>query len=148
MVGSSGQTPLADGGHSAGSAHGEVGRLVDKAPDLDEVKEDGRINGPRPRGVVVGIRNGLEDLGGQLEPWAMERRYVSPMPAGQVSVAAWREDALDREVRRKRSGMVQYKARCAHSQWQTDVMRAAWERSALIPTDYKDLRLLRGSLCL
>ena len=81
MVRSSGETALADGGHSAGSAHGEVRRLVDKASDLDEVKEDGRVNGPRPRGIVVGIRDSLEDLWGQLEPRAMKRGYVSPMPA-------------------------------------------------------------------
>lgn len=64
MVCSSGETALADGGHSARGAHGEVGRLVHKAPDLDEVKEDGRVNGARPRGVVVGVRDGLENLGG------------------------------------------------------------------------------------
>lgn len=78
--GAEGQAPLADRSHAAGSADGEVGGLVDEASDLDQIEEDGGVNGAGSRGVVVRIRDGLEDFGGQLEPWSVERRDVAPMP--------------------------------------------------------------------
>ena len=71
--GAEGQAPLADRGHAAGSADGKVGGLVDKMSYLYKIEEDGGVNGARARGVVVCIRNGLEDFGGQLEPWSVER---------------------------------------------------------------------------
>lgn len=107
MVGSSGEIALADGGHSTGSPHGEGCRLVDKTSDLDEVKEDGRVNRPGPRGVVVGIRDDLENLGGQLEPWTMERRYVPPMSGVSVSVVGRRE-GLDGKRETKGRELVQH----------------------------------------
>ena len=94
-MGGSGKAPLAEGGHAGGSAHGEIRCLVDEPSDLDQVEEDGRVDGPRPRGVVVRIRDGLENLGGQLEPLAMKGRDVSPMPVPLVSVADTREGSQD-----------------------------------------------------
>ncbi len=64
LVGGSGKALLAEGGHAVGSAHGEIGSPVDEPSDLDQVEEDGRVDGPRPRGVVVRIRDGLENLEG------------------------------------------------------------------------------------
>ena len=91
LVGGSGKAPLAEGGHAAGSAHGEIRRVVDEPSDLDQVEEDGRVDGPRPRGVVVRIRDDLENLGGQVEPLALKGRDVPPMPVPLVSVADTRE---------------------------------------------------------
>lgn len=58
------ETPLSDGGHAASSTHGEIGGLVDQPPDLDQIEENGRVDGPRSWGVVVYICDGLENLGG------------------------------------------------------------------------------------
>lgn len=84
MVRTTVNAPLADGGNAAGSANGEIGRLIDEPPNLHQVKENSRIDGVWSRGVVVRIGNGFEDLWRQLKPWAVERRYVPPM-----SVAMW-----------------------------------------------------------
>jgi hypothetical protein len=84
MVRGSMKASLAERSYATGSSHGEVGSGVDEPSYLDQVEEDSGVDGPRPWGVVVGIRNGLEDLRGQLKPWSVERRYVSPMP-----VAGW-----------------------------------------------------------
>ena len=78
------KTTLTERSYAARSSHGEVGSIVDEPSYLNQVEEDSGVDGPRPRGVVVGIRNGLEDLGGQLKPWSVEGRDVSPMP-----VAGW-----------------------------------------------------------
>lgn len=58
------KAPLSDGGHAASSTHGEIGGLVNQPPDLDQVEENRRVDGPRSWGIVVYIRDGLENLGG------------------------------------------------------------------------------------
>lgn len=68
-------------GEAAGGAHGEVGGLVDSFTDLDEVVEDGGIDGLGARGEVVAVGEGLEDFGGELEPGPVEGRDVAPMSA-------------------------------------------------------------------
>lgn len=84
------KAPLPERGYAASSAHGEVGRFVDETSNLDQIEKNRWVDGPRPRGVVVGIRNGLEDLGGQLKPWSVEGRYISPMSAAGRLVLAGR----------------------------------------------------------
>ena len=65
-----------------GGADREICGIVDEAADLDEIEEDGGVNGARSGGVVVDVGKGLEDLGRQLEPGAVKGRNVAPMPGG------------------------------------------------------------------
>lgn len=74
-------------GEARGGAHGEIRGLVDGLADLDEVVEDGGVNGPGPRGQEVAVGQALEHLGGQLQPGSVERRDVAPVPNPRMSVA-------------------------------------------------------------
>jgi hypothetical protein len=67
-------------GEATRRTHGEVGGLVDGLADLDQVVEDGGVDGVRARGEVVAVCEGLEDLGGELQPGPVERRDIAPMP--------------------------------------------------------------------
>lgn len=66
---------------AARRAHGQRRGLVDVAADLEQVVEDGGVNGPWARGQVVCVRQRLEHLGRQLQPRPVERRDVAPVPA-------------------------------------------------------------------
>ena len=68
------------GRDAVAGAHRFLGRLVDGLADLDEVVEDGGVNRVGARGEVVAVGERLEDLRGQLEPGAVKRRDVAPMP--------------------------------------------------------------------
>lgn len=65
---------------TTGGANREIGGVVDQSADLEQIVEDGGIDGAGEWGVVVDVGEGFEDLGGELEPWSMERRDVAPMP--------------------------------------------------------------------
>lgn len=67
------------GGDARGGADGEGGGFVDMAADLDEVEEDGGVDGARARRRVVAVGQGLEDFGGELQPWAVEGGDVAPV---------------------------------------------------------------------
>jgi len=75
-----------DRGDPGGGADGKVGSIVDEAPDLDEIIEDSGVNRTRARGIIVDIREGLEDLRGELKPGAVEGRDVAPMPSWRQNV--------------------------------------------------------------
>lgn len=70
-----------------GSADGEIGGFVNQTAYLDEIKEDGRIDGPRSRGGIVAICETLENFRRQLEPRAVERRNVAPMSSERAMSA-------------------------------------------------------------
>lgn len=67
-------------GQTRRGAHSEVSRLVDRLTDLDEVIEDGGINGVWTRGEIIAMGERLEDFWRELQPGSMERRNVAPMP--------------------------------------------------------------------
>lgn len=67
-------------GQARGGAHSEIGRLVDRLADLDEVVKDGGINGVWTRGEIIAMGERLEDFWRELQPGSMERRNVAPMP--------------------------------------------------------------------
>jgi hypothetical protein len=73
---------VAEGGRRQArrGAHSEVGRLIYRLADLDQVVEDGGVNRVWARGEIVAMGERLEDFGGKLEPGAVERRDVAPMP--------------------------------------------------------------------
>lgn len=74
-------------------ADSEVGRIVDQPADLYQVVEDGRVDWAGARGVVVDVDEGLEDLVGELQPWPVEGRDVTPVSAvsidQQLGLAHW-----------------------------------------------------------
>lgn len=80
MMGTAGHVVLRYGGHTAGSAYGQIRSIVDKAADLDEIEKDRRIDRPWSWGIVVQVRQSLEDLRRELKPWAVKGRDVAPMP--------------------------------------------------------------------
>ena len=141
-MGGARQGPVAYRGHAAGSADGQVGGVIDEAPDLDQVEEDGRVDGARARRVVVGIRDGLEDLGRQLEPRSVEGRDVPPMPVGgtrpsvvaRAGIAAGEgegEHVGERTVKGRKELRSCRERGCAH--WpgqQADGETARWSRTA------------------
>lgn len=67
--------------NAVAGAHRVLRRLVDGFADLDDVVEHRRVDqaGRRHGVVLVGERG--EDLGRELEPWAVERGDVAPVPA-------------------------------------------------------------------
>jgi hypothetical protein len=71
---------LVERGDARSGLDAEVRGIVDEVADLDEVEEDGRVDGARSGGVVVAVGEVLEDLGRQLEPGAVEGRDEAPMP--------------------------------------------------------------------
>lgn len=77
-----------EGHDAAGGAHGEVGSIVDEPADLDQVVEDGGVDGSRARGVVVDVDKGLQYLMGKLQPWSVEGGYVAPVSAADL-ISNW-----------------------------------------------------------
>lgn len=60
-------------------AHRVLRRLVDGFADLDDVVEDGRVDQARGGHGVVLVGERGEDLGRELEPWAVEGGDVAPV---------------------------------------------------------------------
>ena len=77
---------VAEGGRRQArrGAHRERRGLVDGLADLDEVIEDGGVNGVRARGQIIAVGERLEDFWRELQPGTMERRNVAPMPIGAL----------------------------------------------------------------
>ncbi|KAK5635166.1 hypothetical protein RRF57_010878 [Xylaria bambusicola] len=69
------------GGDAMRCTHRQLCGSVDKLPYLNQVIKDGWIDRAWERHVVVRVGKSFEHFDGQLEPWSMKRRYVSPMPA-------------------------------------------------------------------
>jgi hypothetical protein len=73
-------------------AHRVLRRLVDGFADLDDVVEDGRVDQARGGHGVVLVGQRGEDLGRELEPWAVEGGDVAPV--SMRSRSAWFDTAF------------------------------------------------------
>ena len=80
MMGATGHVVLGDCCHATGSTHSKICSIVDEAADLDKIKEDRGIDRAWSWGIVVQVGQSLEDLRGELKPWAVEGRDIAPMP--------------------------------------------------------------------
>lgn len=80
MMVATGHAVLGDRCDTTGGTNSQIRSIVDEAADLDKIKEDGRIDGPRPWGIIVQVGQSLEDLRRELKPWAVKGRDIAPMP--------------------------------------------------------------------
>jgi hypothetical protein len=84
-------------GDPTGSPNGESRRFVDVPPDLDEVEEDGGVDGSRAGSRVVAVGEGLEDFRRQLQPRAVEAADVAPVsivPSAPAAILSCGGDSL------------------------------------------------------
>jgi len=72
----------AGAGDNVGSgADGQVRGRFDQPADLEQIGEDGGVDGARAGVVVVDVGYNLDVFGGEMEPGPVEGRDVAPVPA-------------------------------------------------------------------
>lgn len=73
------------GGGTICSAYSEARSIFNESSDLDKVEENGRVNRPWARRVIIAVGQAFEDLWGKIQPLAVVGRNMPPVPGSRVS---------------------------------------------------------------